>query len=1143
MPRVPIGLALLWTLCCLGAVPRPASAAPATNWMWIWDTDQPHPPETVFFRQTFRLPRAPLSARLLITADDQFAAYVNGRAQPVAQGHDWTTVQEFDVTRLLHAGQNLLAVEATNTGGPGGLLYKLVLRLPGGRTLRVFSDGRVRVNRRVPPAWRALTVDDSRWPHAHELAPANGGVWGPLRGAPRPDPSRIVRLWDIQAGGAAGEDPYARPRSPGDRMLLSASVSSPSDMQILAGAGFTLFQTDSDHLSTEESAPNVWDWRTAEAQRRAVRALGLDWCYFPHYAFPPPWYRKSVPFTRIQCREHQQPVEAFSPWDPTWPTFIAHGYEALAKQYGPEGAKGGKRDGKSGAKAKVSALYVGVHGDYGEAGLLMGARVAVPGQREDWERRFGNLHDHLGWWCQDPQARASFRAAMLKKYGSLEALNAAWKRDYKAPEEIAFPERPRPEARREWLDYIAWYQGAVGRAVELNLSAARKRFPDTLLMLPAGFGDEDLRGGNDNSLIPKMAARYKAEVRSTHGAYKPFAENAATMLGRLGSACRFYGVPFWIEPPSSLTAEQEVERVFEAVSQGAKGYFDWTSNAVAFRDVYYRYGKYLRVEKPIVDVAMFYPSTYQRLHPERPYAPIFAQACAYLRDVMNFDIVDERMIQDGCLTPYRVLVMWEGDIAEQATLDKIRAWVQDGGVLVAYDFGKVKNVEGDTGWFSEMFGYAGELKPARVTERYVGRLPAQYRIAVGQPEAADYLGGEWYEPETQEGRAWRWTGANASVRLPVDPDRSYILVVRASVPSEVAQLKRTLLINGSPIGELESPGDVTYRFRVPADLLADHPLTTLTFQAETFQPAKLQTNSKDERRLGLRVQYVKLVATDADEAAEAVLPPGTIRRELDVSQLNKDWARLYGKGMTVYFPATRQLLKGYAEVVRRVVDHLSAIDPGRRDALPIDTDRDGVYATLFTDKILYYNSRDTAVTKTVTLPAAAFAAWRGQVAVPSETTWKLTLEPHSLAAIYLAPPPQELLFECEKFTNLGTGKPIGDAECSPGRGITCVRVPPGTAITTRFLIDQPGRYALYTRCLHNGKLEPVEVLVDNQPVAPINAKAGQTLLAGAVPLTRGTHTLTLRARPDHDLHADFILLTNDPTIAGYGFAVRTAPVE
>src|SRR5579884_2334629 len=106
MPRVPIGLALLWTLCCLGAVPRPASAAPATNWMWIWDTDQPHPPETVFFRQTFRLPRAPLSARLLITADDQFAAYVNGRAQPVAQGHDWTTVQEFDVTRLLHAGQN-----------------------------------------------------------------------------------------------------------------------------------------------------------------------------------------------------------------------------------------------------------------------------------------------------------------------------------------------------------------------------------------------------------------------------------------------------------------------------------------------------------------------------------------------------------------------------------------------------------------------------------------------------------------------------------------------------------------------------------------------------------------------------------------------------------------------------------------------------------------------------------------------------------------------------------------------------------------------------------------------------------------------------------------------------------------------------
>jgi hypothetical protein len=1109
--------------------------------MWVWAADHARTPETVFFRHRFRLTRAPLSAKLLIVADDAFSAYLNDSSKPIAEGHDWTTVQEFDVTRRLHAGQNLLAVEATNFSGPAGLLYKFVLTFPGGKTQTVFSSARVHATRHAPPVWSTLAVDDSHWPLAKEIAPANGGVWGPLRGAPLPDPTRVVRLWDIRIGGAPGDDPYIRPRNIGDRMLLSASVASPSEMQMLAGAGFTLFQTDSDHLSTEETAPNKWDFHDADAQRQAVQALGQDWCYFPHEAFPPPWYRRSVPFTAIQCLEHKQPVEAFSPWDPTWPGFIDQGYAALAHEFGPQPAPKGK--GAKPRPAKVTALYVGVHGDYGEAGMLMGARVSVPGQREDWIRRFGNAHDHLGWWCNDPQARADFRTAMLRKYGGLSQLNAAWKRDFKTPDEITYPEKPRAEARREWLDYVEWYQGAVGHAVELNLGAARKHFPNTLLMLPAGFGDEDLRGGNDNSLIPKLVSQYKADVRSTHSAFKPFAENAATMLGRLGSASRFYGAPFWVEPPSGLTEDQEVERMFEAVSQGAKGIFDWAGNAVPYRDVYYRYGKYLRVEKPIVDVAMFYPSVTQRLRPDRGYAPLFAEACAYLRDSLNFDIVDDRMIQDGCLTPYRILVLWEGDITEQATLDKIRDWVNSGGVLLAYDFGKIQTVEGDTSWFKDLFGYVQELKPPVVTEHYVGNIPDQYRFALGQPDATDYLGGDWYSPETSEGQVYRWTGATATMRLPVDPDKHYVLVVRAYVPPEAVALKRQILVNGEEVGELESPGDVTYRFPIPDDALTDHPLSTLTFKSETFQPSKLLSGSKDDRSLGARVYFVQVVSADVDATLDAPPLPGAIRRELDLHSLNTDWARRYGKGLTIYFPATRQLLRGYVEVVRRVVYHLSDIDPGRRDALPIDTDRDGVYATLFTDKVLFYNSKDTPVTKTVTIPAQAFLAWRGEVATPTETSWKLTLEPHSIGAIYFTPPPQELLFECEKFTDLGGLKPLASYDCSPGTGLTCVRLAHGAAISTRFLVETPGRYTLYVRCVQGEKLAPVDVMMDGQLLPPMNKHVGQTLLGGTVTLAHGTHMLTLRSRPGNDVRADFVLLTNDPTIAGYDFAVRTAPVD
>src|SRR5579884_3901355 len=1098
MPRVRLFVACLLLILCVLLSVRPASGDPAKNWMLIWSADDAHAPETLWFRQRFRLPKAPVSARLRITADDSFKAYLNERKAPVATGSDWTTVQEFDVTRYLKAGPNLLAVEAQNTGGPGGLIYKLVVRLPGGKPQLFFSDGRVRANRRAPPAWATFAVDDSHWPLAKELAPANGGVWGPLHGALTPDASRLVRLWDIRAGGKPGEDPYTRPRHVGDRMILSASASSPSDMKILSEAGFTLFQTDSDHLSTEETAPGHWDWSGPDAARKAVQSLGLDWCYFPHEAFPPPWYAKSVPFVRIQCLEHQQPVRAFSPWDPSWPGFIDSGYEALSKEFAV----------KKGEERKLSAIYVGVHGDYGEAGLLMGARISVPGQREDWLRRFGNLHDHLGWWCSDPLARADFKKAMLAKYGSLDRLNAAWKRDFKSPDEITYPEKSRMDARQEWLDFVTWYDAAVGHAIEANLGA-----------------------------------QVHAAVRSTHGGFKPFADNAATMLGRLGSASRFYGAPFWTEPPGGLSADQEVGRIFEAVSQGATGYFDWAGNAVATRDVYYRYGKYLRVEKPVVDVAMFYPAMAQKLKPEQGFEPLFAQACAYLRDAANFDIVDDRMVQDGCLENYRILVLWQGMMADQTTLDRIKEWVNDGGVLIAYDFGKIQNFDGDASWFNDMFGYVQELAPAKVTERYVGDLPDQYQINVGDPAAADYLGGEWFDPDSVDDVKRRWTSAEATVRLPVDPDKQYTLIIRASVPKEAAELKRRVLVNGHEVGDLESPGDVTYRFPVPEEALADHPLSTLTFASETFQPVKLIPDSQDKRHLGVWVQSVQMVAQDMNEEPDAQPPPGTIRREMDLRRLTTDWTRRYGRGLTIYFPANRQLLKGYIEVVRRAIYHLSEIDPGRKDALPVDNAMDGVYATLFTDKVLYYNPKDVPVTKTVTIPPEAFAAWADQVVTPEENTWKLTLEPHSIGAITFTPPPQELLFECEKFLQLGGHRPLSASDCSPGKGATCVRLSRGEAISTQIRIETPGRYTVFTRCVQGSKPEPVEILIDGRAVAPINARAGQTLLCGTAQLTRGTHTLTLRSHSEKALRADFVLLCNDSTIAGYDFAIRTAPVD
>jgi Glycosyl hydrolase family 14 len=1142
---------LLAALLCATAGAQPQANS---GWYWIW---APMPaattPDTVYIRETFRLPAAPTSATLLITADDTFAAFFNGAKKPAAQGSDWTSIHEFNVTRQLVKGANLLAIRATNSAGAAGVLFKLQI-VSGGKTFTLQSNSRCKVNRRPPPGWNDVAFQDSSWAQAREVAAVNAGPWGQLHGALVSDPSRLIRMWDIRASLPANMSQYAARRRTGDRMILASSVTSQSDMKLLSYAGFTLFQSDSNHISTEEDARGHWNWTPATLAGRMVNSLGLDWCYSPHCAFPPAFYRLDPGFTRLQCLEHHQPVQAFSPWDPAWPYFIDANYAALARQFPADVDDQARERAMKANSAAISALYVGIHGDYGEAGFLTGGRVSVPSQKAVWLQTFGDDHDHLGWWCDDPIARRDFQSSMMQKYGSIARLNEAWKRTYASPEAIGYPVATgvRGEAKQEWLDFVDWYQGGIAHALDANLSAARKHFPKSMLMVPAGFTDENPRGGNDNSLIPKVAAKYSADIRSTHGGFRPFAENQATMFGRLASACRFYGVPLWTEPPGALSADQEVSRLFEDISQGVKGHFEWAENAVANVDTFYKYARLMKIEKPVVDVAMFYPAEAMKLKPDQGYNGLFAQACTYIRDFANYDIVDDRMVLDDCLSHYRVLALWEGTMASQATLDRIRDWVNAGGTLVAYDFGKVTTFDGDSSWWNDMFGYSRALQPAALKETYVGIIPQQYKMPVGEASANAYLSDDgWEKPDPAVGIAThssRWTNKpNASIKLPVKPDMQYSLIIRAFAPEEADGLTRTVLVNGKSIGQLRQTGEVTYRFVLPASLLEEHSLATVTFKCDMFKPTSKIPGHLDMQSLGVQIQSVQMVEQGVTSAPEAPVLPGQIRHELDPTKLRNEWAKLHGKGMTIYFPAQKKLLKGYMEVVRQAIYHLSEIDPtsARRDAIPVDNASDGIYATLFTNRILYYNPRDVRVTRKISIPEKVFEAWKDEIEVPSEHQWTITLEPHSIGAINFAPEPQEMLFECEKFTDLDGNKPLANPLCSPGIGLSAVTIPKGGQIGTRFLLDATngGKYSIFVRCLNGKRVSSVEVLVDGMPISVLDAHAGCVMLAGTAMLTSGSHSITIKNRSGGPLDADFVLLTNDRTIAGYDFASHFTSVE
>jgi putative heme-binding domain-containing protein len=138
----------------------PAGAAPPGMPQWIWDAEAADG-EELFLRRTFELPAAPAGARLAVCCDNDGRVWVNG--EQVLRHRDWTSPRGADVTKLLRAGKNVIAVHGNNEGGPAALLAKLVWRDAAGKEASLVTDETWRVAADDPDGWQQAGFDDSRW--------------------------------------------------------------------------------------------------------------------------------------------------------------------------------------------------------------------------------------------------------------------------------------------------------------------------------------------------------------------------------------------------------------------------------------------------------------------------------------------------------------------------------------------------------------------------------------------------------------------------------------------------------------------------------------------------------------------------------------------------------------------------------------------------------------------------------------------------------------------------------------------------------------------------------------------------------------------------------------------------------------------
>lgn len=117
------------------------------------------------FRRRFEAPGDLETAWLQISVDDFFRLYLNGTlvAENLTAG-SWMTPTLLDATAHVRAGRaNVIAVEAYNAGGPGGVFFDMVLNRPDHSAVRVVSDESWRCRGKAPDGWAAPEFDDAEW--------------------------------------------------------------------------------------------------------------------------------------------------------------------------------------------------------------------------------------------------------------------------------------------------------------------------------------------------------------------------------------------------------------------------------------------------------------------------------------------------------------------------------------------------------------------------------------------------------------------------------------------------------------------------------------------------------------------------------------------------------------------------------------------------------------------------------------------------------------------------------------------------------------------------------------------------------------------------------------------------------------------
>ncbi len=181
-----------WTAQWIGRDDAPVYNSNGTtftqaNWIWYPEGNPAvsAPVATRWFRKTFTVSAGTsvTNAIATMTADNSFTLYVNGQA--ALSGTNWSQIYQTDISSLLVAGTNVLAVAATNTGtspNAAGLIGSFDLKFNNGQTSSFQTDGTWITTNQLLSNWNQTNFVPSGWSNALVMGAYGMSPWGNFLG-------------------------------------------------------------------------------------------------------------------------------------------------------------------------------------------------------------------------------------------------------------------------------------------------------------------------------------------------------------------------------------------------------------------------------------------------------------------------------------------------------------------------------------------------------------------------------------------------------------------------------------------------------------------------------------------------------------------------------------------------------------------------------------------------------------------------------------------------------------------------------------------------------------------------------------------------------------------------------------------------